>query len=261
MIPKLSFISSEYYTEYSGHFRPAWLEALQEIKNKNGFSTADFEYYIIASSLFSSNIEGNTLDINSFMRNRRKRSFIKFKEVQEIENLVAAYKFARENEITYTNFLQAHGILSRTLVNKPAQGKIRKSPVGVYDTATGRPVYIAVEPENVKNEISKLFDDIKTLLSADLTTKAVFYYASMLHLWTAKIHPFEDGNGRTARLLEKWFLASRLGPVAWSIPSEKYYWDNRPDYYKNIALGFNYYALHWDRCIPFLLMLPRSIPA
>lgn len=38
-----------------------------------------------------------------------------------------------------------------------------------------------------------------------------------------------------------------------------YYWDNRPDYYQNIALGYNYYVLYWERCIPFLLMLPKSI--
>jgi Fic family protein len=144
-------------------------------------------------------------------------------------------------------------------VNKSAQGKLRETRVGVYDTATGRPDYIAVEPEYVKIALSKLLEDIKTLLFADLTTEAEFYYASMLHLWTIKIHPFEDGNGRTARLLEKWFLASRIGPAAWSIPSEKYYWDHRSDYYQNIVLGFNYYSLFWDRGIPFLLMLPQSI--
>jgi Fic family protein len=87
----------------------------------------------------------------------------------------------------------------------------------------------------------------------------VFYYASLVHLWVAKIHPFMDGNGRAARLAEKWFLASKIGFSAWSIHSEKYYWDNRPEYYQNIALGYNYYALHWDRCIPFILMLPKAL--
>jgi Fic family protein len=81
----------------------------------------------------------------------------------------------------------------------------------------------------------------------------------MIHLWTAKIHPFADGNGRTARLLEKWFLAVKFGSAAWSVNSEKYYWDHRPEYYKNISLGFNYYALSWGRCISFLLMLPEAL--
>jgi hypothetical protein len=61
------------------------------------------------------------------------------------------------------------------------------------------------------------------------------------------------------QFLEKWFLASKLGKSAWSLNSEKYYWDNRPAYYQNISLGFNYYALHWDSCLPFLLMLPEAV--
>lgn len=127
------------------------------------------------------------------------------------------------------------------------------------DSVTMKPIYLAVEPEYVNEEIDKLFTDIGALLSRNLSQKEVFYYASMIHLWLAKIHPFEDGNGRSARLIEKWFLASKLGSSAWSINSEKYYWDNRPDYYKNISLGYNYYALYWERCIPFLLMLPNAL--
>jgi Fic family protein len=86
---------------------------------------------------------------------------------------------------------------------------------------------LAVEPQFVNEELSKLFNDITELLKRDLSYKEVFYYASMIHLWTAKIHPFMDGNGRSARLLEKWFFVSKLGLSAWSINSEKYYWDNR----------------------------------
>ncbi|WP_220392957.1 Fic family protein [Chitinophaga lutea] len=33
----------------------------------------------------------------------------------------------------------------------------------------------------------------------------------MIHLVFVKIHPRADGNGRSARLLEKWFLAVKLG--------------------------------------------------
>ena len=55
----------------------------------------------------------------------------------------------------------------------------------------------------------------------------VFYFASMLHLVFAHIHPFQDGNGRAARLLEKWFLASKLEDKAWLIQSEKFYKENK----------------------------------
>jgi len=255
----LKFISSEYLKEYSFRSTIDWLEAYHKLKLKANFSTEDFDYYILASSLYSSKIEGNTLDANSFMRNIGNKGFPKRKEVQEIEDLVKAYKFASENKLNKANFLKAHEISSKTLLPTSLRGKVRKQQVGVRDSSTLKPVYLAVEPQFVNHELSKLFADISELLNRDLSYKETFYYASMIHIWIAKIHPFMDGNGRSARLLEKWFLVSKLGLAAWSINSEKYYWDNRPDYYRNIALGFNYYALHWERCLPFLFMLPEAL--
>ena len=255
----LNFVSSEYLDGYSSKCKIDWLDVFHELRSRSSSASEDVEYYLIASSLYSSKIEGNTLDANSFFRNIGNKSFPKKKEVQEIEDLVKAYKFASENNINKTNFLKTHEILSKTLLPVNLRGKVRKEQVGVRDSKTLKPVYLAVEPQFVNEELSKLFSDISELLKRELSHKELFYYASMIHLWIAKIHPFMDGNGRSARLLEKWFLVSKLGLSAWSINSEKYYWDNRSEYYQNIALGFNYYALHWDRCLPFLLMLPEAL--
>lgn len=255
----LKLISSEYLKEYSDKVNIDWFEVFNKLTSKTNFTLEDFEYYIISSSLYSSKIEGNTLDANSFFRNRDKKATPKKKEVQEIETLMEAYKFASENKLNRTNFLKSHNILSKTLLPLKERGVLRKEQVGVRDSKTLRPVYLAVEPQYLKDEFSKLFDDIDELLKRELSHKEIFYYASIIHIWVAKIHPFSDGNGRSARLIEKWFLVSKLGMAAWSINSEKYYWDNRPDYYQNIALGYNYYALHWERCISFLLMLPKAM--
>jgi len=255
----LKIISAAYIQEYSEKVNFDRLEVSEKLKIKTQFSLEDFEYYVISSSLYSSKIEGNTLDVNSFFRNREKNDSVKNKEVTEIETLMQAYKFASENKLNRTNFLKAHKILSETLLPAKERGRLRNEQIGVRDAKTMRPIYLAVEPQFLKEEFKKLFDDIDTLLKSELTLNEIFYFASMLHLWTALIHPFSDGNGRAARLLEKWFLVTKLGLPAWSVNSEKYYWDNRPAYYQNIAIGYNYYALHWERCIPFLLMLPQAI--
>ncbi|MEO8150634.1 MAG: Fic family protein [Bacteroidia bacterium] len=254
----LKIISSQYLEKYAESCQLNWSEVEGMLHAKDVFSVDDFEYYIVASSLFSSKIEGNTLDFNSFYRNRNKKGVPKRKEVSEIENLVTTYRFASLKKLNKINFLDAHKILSATLLPLKERGKFRTVQVGVRDSATGRPVYLAVEPEFVNVEMSKLFSDITVLMKSKLSITEVFYYASMIHLWTAKIHPFGDGNGRSARLLEKWFLVAKLGGAAWSINSEKFYWDNRLDYYQNVALGFNYYALKWERCMPFLLMLTKA---
>lgn len=259
MAKPLQLLSPDYLAPYTQQCHVNWLAAFQNLRSKANFGVEDFEYYLIASSLYSSKIEGNTLDVNSFFRNRGNKNFPKKKEVQEVEDLVQAYKFASDNRLTKANFLVAHKLLSGTLLAAKQRGKIRTQAVSVRDSKTMRPAYVAVEPELVGEELEKLFADITLLLSRTITYKEVFYYASMIHLWVAMIHPFGDGNGRIARLTEKWFLAEKLGKAAWSVNSEKYYWDNRSAYYQNIALGFNYYALHWGRCVPFLLMLPEAL--
>ena len=255
---RLNLISAAYLDAFTSAGGTDWTLTVKKLESKSSFTAEDFDYYLITSSLYSSKIEGNTLDVNSFFRNRGDHDFPGIKEVREIEHLATAYRFASEHPLDQSNFLHAHGILSETLLSAGLRGRIRREQVGIRDSKTLRPVYLAVEPELAGQELGKLFDDIGLLLQYQLNEQEVFYYASMIHLWTAMIHPFMDGNGRAARLLEKWFLASKLGVSAWSIQSEKYYWDHRPDYYQHIALGFNYYALHWERCLPFLLMLPEA---
>ncbi len=255
----LKFIDSSYLQQYNDANNIDWAELSIRLNKTPEYTEQDFEYYIVSSSLFSSKIEGNTLDFNSFYRNRGKQNLSKGKEIDEIENLVTAYSFASKNILSTDNFLNAHNIFSETLVEDFEKGNYRKHQVGVYDSSTGRPVYMAVEPEYIKIEMDKLFADIEILYNSELSHQEVLYYASMIHLWIAMIHPFADGNGRAARLAEKWFLAMKLGNVSWAINSEKYYWDNRTDYYKNIALGYNYYSLKWERCLSFLEMLPKAV--
>lgn len=82
----------------------------------------------------------------------------------------------------------------------------------------------------------------------------------MIHLVFVKIHPWNDGNGRSARLIEKWFLAEKLGEKAWFVQSEKHYYQQHQAYYKNIRLlGLEYPDLDYKQALPFLLMLPNCL--
>ena len=212
-----------------------------------------------ASAVYSSNIEGNSIDLDSFMNSkldRRSRAFIA-KERKEIESLVEAYQFAQKHVFSEKNLLKAHSILAEHLLPKAQQGKYRDQRMFVYSQQGIE--YAAVEPEFVQQKMQEIFVDVRSLKRQAQDTASVFYYASLLHLVFVHIHPFQDGNGRAARLLEKWMLSSYLGKRAWQIPSEQYYKEHRAEYYKNIKIGLNYYELNYDLCVPFLTMIVRCL--
>ena len=131
-------------------------------------------------------------------------------------------------------------------------------------------IYAAVESEHVEEEMRHFFADVQPLRKQELTPTEAFYHTALMHLVFAHIHPIEDDNGRTARLLEKWFLAEHLGSRTWKILSEEHYWTHRVDYYERIRLGPNFYMLDYDAggraavgghagCVPFLTMLPATL--
>jgi len=120
--------------------------------------------------------------------------------------------------------------------------------------------YVATSPDQVNTELEKLFQDIETLGTKELNSYEIFYYASLIHLVFVKIHPFQDGNGRTARLLEKWFLLENLGEKANSVQLEKNYFLKLADYYRNIKkLGVEYEDLDYRKSLDFLLMTVQSL--
>jgi Fic family protein len=252
----LKILRQDLFHEYEKQLKIDIESAFASIEKKSQ-TVEDFKFYLANSAVHSSNIEGNTVSFDTYLKATEFNLHLKTKEIKEIEDLIAAYQFARENDLTFENLLKAHEILTTSILVKKERGKIRKVKVGVR--SDGQLIYLAVEPEYVKQELIKLFDDISILLKTQLTTTEVFYYAALLHLVFVNIHPFVDGNGRATRLIEKWFLAKKLGDNCWFITSEKNYWDNRTAYYKNLQLGVNYYEVKYEMSIPFLSMLPNAL--
>jgi len=218
----------------------------------------EFEYLTKSSAVYSSNIEGNSIDLNSYMNYEMNKDKFKVgKEIEEIQDLIEAYGFAQSNKLNEKNLLNCHKIFSNTLLIKSKRGKYRIEQVGVFGKSGL--AYMAVEPEFVEKEMKVFFQDINELISSDLNEIEVFYYASLIHLRFAHIHPFRDGNGRAARLIEKWFVAEKLGRDFWKMPSEEFYKKNQAKYYETINLGVNFYELNYDKCIGFLEILPKCL--
>lgn len=250
---KLEILKYDLIDSFIDFVKISPIETLQQ-NEKLDVPVDYFKFYNSVSSVYSSKIEGENIDFDSFFKHKFLNVKYKPDYTKKADDLFAAYEFIFNNRLTFQNLQKTHSILSSNLLPKSQQGLIRNNPMFVINR-DDRIEYVAAEPTIVKNELDKLFTDINLLLKEKLTDFEIFYFASYIHLVFVKIHPFQDGNGRTARLLEKWFLIEKLGENATSVQLEKNYYKNLDNYYKNIKkLGVEYDKLDYSKCLDFLLM-------
>ncbi len=253
----VNFICEEMFDNYKVKQKMTLNKHFGKIKSITQ-SPDNFDFYFTSSAVYSSMIEGNQIDLDSFMKYAHSGMNTNGKSFIEIQDLKSAYIFAQNNTLTLENFLISHSKISETLLtDNQYKGNIRDKDVFVFKD--GIKIFTGAKPTILNVEMEKLFSDIQTLLNTDLSIDEVFYYASMLHLTLVQIHPFADGNGRASRLLEKWFLVEKLGFNAWFIQSEKFYQKKISQYYKNVNLGNDYENINYKYSLPFLLMLPMSL--
>jgi Fic family protein len=234
------------------------LEKLNQLK-KEELTVDYFQFYNSVSSVYSSKIEGEEIDFDSYFKHRFLHVKFKPDYTQKADDLYAAYEFIEKNQINLENIKKAHKILSKNLLPKSQQGFIRTNPMFVLNS-DDKIEYIAANPQQLDKELAKFSHDLELIVNSNLNDYEIFYYASLLHLVFVKIHPFQDGNGRTARLIEKWFLRQKIGEKAAAIQLEKYYFINTADYYRNIRkIGLEYEFLDYSKSVDFLLMTAKSI--
>lgn len=221
---------------------------VSEFKSSNEFGYNNMN---TISAIYSSNIEGNSIDINTYFN--FNSAFKKQKEKSQIDDLAAAYNFAKSNQLSLANFKKSHSILSKSSLEPFQQGKFKTIPNGLFGSQGL--IYLACPPDQTTKYINELFKLMSSL--KNLSTSEVFFYASYIHMRLAHIHPFIDGNGRVSRLVEKWFLATHLGDKAWYLTTEQYYFEHRSEYYKNLKIGPNFEDLDYSQSLEFLLMLSK----
>ncbi|MFD2201959.1 Fic family protein [Shivajiella indica] len=254
----LHIISNDLLSEYLKKVPKGLNHAFEALKDAE-ISTDSFSFYTSVSSVYSSKIEGEAIELDSYIKHKKFGIEFSPDYTRKIDDLYDAYSFAKVNELNNETIAQAHSLLSKNILTKNRQGKYRLQNMYV-STPDGRIEYVAASPFELEAEMEKFYTDLTLLLKTEMSIEEAFFYASMIHLVFVKIHPWNDGNGRSARLYEKWFLAEKLGYKAWFIQSEKMYYNQHQTYYSNIRLlGFEYPTLDYNKALPFLLMLPCSV--
>lgn len=255
----MQILSDKYLESYTQQLEIDINKALSEI-DKIEITSHTFTFYTSVAVISSSRIEGEQIEIDSYVKHKMQNIEYLPELLEKPNDLYKAYLFGKQKELTLNNFLQSHKLLSQHLLPEKWRGVYRENEMLVMEHKTGRIQFEAAPFNIAEEEMNKLWQDVEELKESRLSADEVFYYASFIHMVFVNIHPFNDGNGRAGRLLEKWFLAEHLGEKAWYIKSEKYYYHHVNDYYKNLnRLGMFYEKVDYKKGLPFLLMLPNSI--
>lgn len=254
----LEIIPVELLSDYLAQVNENLPEELEKLHD-SGLSAGAFSFYTSVSAVFSSKIEGENIELDSFIKHKRFGIEYLPDYTRKTEDLYNAYLSAQASALNETAIAKAHGLITQNILPEAQQGKVRTGNMFVI-TEDGKIEYVAASPGKAAGELQRLYQDIEIVKQQDISLKEVFFFASMIHLIFVKIHPFTDGNGRMARLLEKWFIAEKAGNKSWFVQSEKYYYNHHQTYYDNIRrLGLEYPLLDYSKALPFLLMLPKAL--
>lgn len=98
-------------------------------------------------------------------------------------------------------------ITTNTLENENDSGRFRadNDGINVVNSLTSEIVFTPPNAKFVENELKKLIQYANNNESEDEFIHPVIK-ASILHFWLAYLHPFVDGNGRTARAIFYWYM-------------------------------------------------------
>ena len=197
------------------------------------------------SAYSSTSIEGNPLPLTEVKRIIKNKPLNLRDSEKEVLNYNKALGLLnREIEDHSVNFnlaliLRIQRIITNGLISKNNAGKIRQEPVFVNDPRTGRPIYLPPDHQDVPKFLENLIGYVKEN-EGKLDPLII---AGLFHKQFVIIHPFTDGNGRTARLATKVLLAN-MGLNTFNLFSfENYYNQNVTRYFQNVGLRGNYYEL------------------
>ena len=100
-------------------------------------STDTFSFYTSVSSVYSSKIEGEDVDLDSYVKHKRFGIEFQPDYTKKTDDLYDAYIFASTHDLTESNISEAHKLLSKHIVAKHQQGKFRSQNMYV-STPDGR---------------------------------------------------------------------------------------------------------------------------
>lgn len=197
------------------------------------------------SAFSSTSIEGNPLpltDVKRILKNRPEHVRDSEREVLNYNKaLVESDGLIKKGNISFDLplILKIQKMVTEELMTKYNSGRLRTEPVFVNNPAVRQTVYWP--PDHV--DVPVLMEDLFEYLKKNSKTIDPLILAGIFHKQFVIIHPFIDGNGRTARLSAKILLA-KMGLNTFNLFSfENYYNQNVSKYFDEVGMIGSYYDL------------------
>lgn len=211
-------------------------------------------------------IEGNTLTEEEVAKHLQgelslpeSREYLK----TEVDNLVTAFngildKIQREgpSDLLTPDLIcsfNASVLAGLKLDDSSVPGEVRRHSVGV-GTYRGAP---AEDCPFLLSALCDWLNEARFDIDGGLGLAAALLKAVLAHLYIAWIHPFGDGNGRTARLVEFFLLVNAGVPAPSAHLLSDHYNQTRQEYYRQL----DYASRSHGDVIPFILYATQGFVA
>ncbi len=190
---------------------------------------------IIRTVHHGTHIEGNALDSGEVAAVLEGEEIsARDRDVQEVLNYREVLKYIDrkgEREISESDLLKIHALTVNQVLSADRAGKYRKTQVVVKNSKTGEVSFKPPEAGKVKALCSDFFG---WLNSKDASELHPVIKAGIVHYVLAFIHPFVDGNGRTARALATLVLFTEGYDIKKFFSIEEYFDRNAKRYYETL---------------------------
>ena len=189
---------------------------------------------LIRSAHSSTAIEGNPLSLEEVSALAAGREvMVSRKDKQEVLNYLEALEkipeFAQRIPLSSQDLLEIHKIVTKeTLENPEDEGAFRNRQVFVGNRITGEVVFMPPPTSEVAQLVNSFFEWFNSSEANELDP---VIKAGITHYELARIHPFIDGNGRTARIMASLVFYERGFDVKRFFTLDDYYDHDRRAYY------------------------------
>lgn len=183
---------------------------------------------------FSTSIEGNLLSLDQVEKVVKGKQGKRVNAEIEVANYWDALSFLEESK-KVNREIDSDFILELQSIIEKNKGFRLPTPPGVLfavrDSKTGAIEYIPPQASDIEVCMKDLLKWYKDNQSAPVPIKA-----AVMHYGLATIHPFEDGNGRTSRLLATYILMINDYDLRGFNYFEEYYLNDLDGYYSSLQM-------------------------